>query len=92
MGIGFSSGDIIGTVAEFQFEHRILVPPKVSGKVSDIGAGEFRVDEIVCTLDNAVQLTLMHTWPVRIPAPLKRSSILSSRSSRDSGFSTACSR
>lgn len=92
IGDELSSGDIIGTVAEFQFEHRILVPPKVSGKVSDIGAGEFRVDEIVCTLDNAVQLTLMHTWPVRIPRPSQKKPILSSRSSRDSGFSTACSR
>ena len=72
IGDELSSGDIIGTVAEFQFEHRILVPPKVSGKVSDIGAGEFRVDEIVCTLDNAGQLTLMHTWPVRIPPPLSK--------------------
>ncbi|MGA9085072.1 MAG: V-type ATP synthase subunit A, partial [Methanoregula sp.] len=72
IGDELSSGDIIGTVAEFQFEHRILVPPKVSGKVSDIGAGEFRVDEIVCTLDNAVQLTLMHTWPVRIPRPSQK--------------------
>ena len=72
IGDELSPGDIIGTVAEFQFEHRILVPPKVSGKVSDIGAGEFRVDEIVCTLDNAVQLTLMHTWPVRIPRPSQK--------------------
>src|SRR5208282_1292718 len=47
-------------------------PPKVSGKVSDIRAGEFRVDEIVCTLDNTVQLTLMHTWPVRIPRPSQK--------------------
>jgi V/A-type H+-transporting ATPase subunit A len=71
-GDELSPGDVIGTVAEFQFEHRILVPPKVSGKVSDIRAGEFRVDEIVCTLDNTVQLTLMHTWPVRIPRPTQK--------------------
>ncbi len=67
-----SPGDIIGTVAEFQFEHRILVPPKVSGKVTEIHAGTFTVDEIVCILDNSIQLTMMHTWPVRIPRPHKK--------------------
>jgi V/A-type H+-transporting ATPase subunit A len=67
-----SPGDIIGTVKEFQFEHRILVPPKVTGKVTEIRAGVFTVDEIVCVLDNSVQLPMMHTWPVRIPRPHKK--------------------
>ena len=71
-GDELSPGDIIGTVAEFQFEHRILVPPKVSGKVTEIRAGTFTVDEIVCTLDASVKLTMMHTWPVRIPRPHKK--------------------
>jgi len=64
-----SPGDIIGTVKEFQFEHRVIVPPKISGKVTEIRAGSFTVDEIVCVLDNSVRLSMMHTWPVRIPRP-----------------------
>jgi len=71
-GDELSPGDILGTVAEFQFEHRVLVPPKVSGKVTEIHAGTFTVDEIVCTLDDSIQLTMMHTWPVRIPRPHKK--------------------
>jgi V/A-type H+-transporting ATPase subunit A len=71
-GDELSPGDIIGTVAEFQFEHRILVPPKVSGKVTEVHAGTFTVDEIVCTLDDSIKLTMMHTWPVRIPRPHKK--------------------
>src|SRR5208337_1711453 len=71
-GDELSPGDIIGTVAEFQFEHRILVPPKVSGKVSDIRAGSFMVDEIICTLNTTIQLPMMHTWPVRIPRPIRK--------------------
>jgi V/A-type H+-transporting ATPase subunit A len=63
------SGDIIGTIREFQFEHRILVPPKVSGTVTEIRSGSFTVEEIVCVLDNTTKLSMMHTWPVRLPRP-----------------------
>jgi len=62
-------GDIIGTVREFQFEHRILVPPKVAGTVTEIRPGSFTVEEVVCVLDNTTKLSMMHTWPVRIPRP-----------------------
>ena len=69
VGDNVSAGDVIGTVAEFQFEHRILVPPKVSGKVTEISPGTFSVEETVCALDNTTRLTLMQAWPVRIPRP-----------------------
>jgi V/A-type H+-transporting ATPase subunit A len=71
-GDRLSPGDIIGTVAEFQFEHRVLVPPKVSGTVTDILKGAFTVDEVVCVLDNTVRLTMMQFWPVRIPRPVAK--------------------
>ncbi len=62
-------GDILGTVQEFHFEHRILVPPFVAGTVTEIRSGEFTVEETVCTLDNAIHLLMMQVWPVRIPRP-----------------------
>ena len=62
-------GDVIGMVKEFQFEHRVLVPPKVSGKVTEIRAGSFTVEETVCVLDNTIRLPMMQHWPVRIPRP-----------------------
>jgi V/A-type H+-transporting ATPase subunit A len=64
-------GDIIGTVAEFHFEHRILVPHGVSGAVTDIKSGSFTVEESVCTIDGKTDLPMMQLWPVRIPRPIK---------------------
>jgi V/A-type H+-transporting ATPase subunit A len=67
-----TGGDVIGTVKEFQFEHRVLVPPLARGTVTEIRAGEFTVEETVCVLDNQRRLTMMQHWPVRIPRPLRK--------------------
>ncbi len=64
-------GDIIGTVQETQnIEHRIMVPPDVSGTVEEIKKGKFKVDEVVCTLSGGKKLTMMQKWPVRKPRPV----------------------
>jgi V/A-type H+/Na+-transporting ATPase subunit A len=65
-------GDIIGTVKEFHFEHRIIVPHGAAGIVTEIAAGSFTVEEAVCTLDGKTRLTMMQIWPVRIPRPHKK--------------------
>lgn len=69
-------GDIIGYVQESPLiEHRILVPPTVEGEITEIKAGEFSVDEIVCrvkTQAGAVAgLSLHQVWPVRRQRPVK---------------------
>ena len=70
-----AAGDVIGTVQENSVvEHRIMVPPYVSGKVKSIKEGEFTVDETVCTLATQkgdVKLTMMQKWPVRVGRPYK---------------------
>jgi V/A-type H+-transporting ATPase subunit A len=64
-------GDIIGTVQETQnIEHRIMVPPDMSGIVDEIKIGKFKVDEVVCTLSGGKKLTMMQKWPVRKPRPV----------------------
>jgi V/A-type H+-transporting ATPase subunit A len=64
-------GDIIGTVQETQnIEHRIMVPPDVSGTVEEINKGKFKVDEVVCILSGGKKLTMMQKWPVRKPRPV----------------------
>ena len=63
------AGDVIGTVQEFHFEHRILAPHGTAGTVTDITPGSFTVEEPVCTLDGTTRLSLMQVWPVRIPRP-----------------------
>ncbi len=66
-------GEIIGTVQETQnIEHRIMVPPDVSGTVEEIKKGKFKVDEVVCTLSGGKNLTMMQKWPVRKPRPVSR--------------------
>jgi V/A-type H+/Na+-transporting ATPase subunit A len=66
------AGDIIGTVKEFHFEHRILIPNGGAGTVTGIKAGSFTVEETVCTLDQKTHLSMMQVWPVRIPRPHKK--------------------
>lgn len=71
-GDNVAAGDIIGTVMEFHFEHRILVPHGTAGTVTDISAGAFLVEDTVCTLDHTTKLSMMQVWPVRIPRPHKK--------------------
>ncbi len=69
-----SGGSIIGTVKETEIiEHRIMVPPKLSGTISEISSGAYTVDECVAKLKTdsgeIIDLTLMQKWPVRVPRP-----------------------
>ncbi|TYP58781.1 ATP synthase subunit A [Thermosediminibacter litoriperuensis] len=71
-----SGGDIIGTVQETVIvEHRIMVPPGVSGVVEDIREGEFTVTEPVARIKTdsgqVVEVTMMQKWPVRKTRPYK---------------------
>ena len=63
-------GMVLGTVPEFSFTHRVLVPPTVNGRIASIQAGEFTVEDIVATLQDGTKLSLMHTWPVRKARPV----------------------
>ncbi len=70
-GDKLKGGDIMGTVQETQnIEHRILVPPTISGTISAIKKGKFKVDEVICTLEDGKELTMMQKWPVRKPRPV----------------------
>jgi V/A-type H+-transporting ATPase subunit A len=66
-----SAGSIIGEVQETNIVHRILVPPNVSGGVvKSIKTGSFTVEEVICSLDSGMELTMMQKWPVRVPRPV----------------------
>jgi len=69
-------GDIIGTVPETSIvEHRILVPVGLRGVIKDVKEGDFTVKDEVATLETPdgkrVPLTLMQSWPVKVPRPYK---------------------
>ena len=67
-------GDVLGTVQETSaILHKIMVPPGISGKVTQINAGEFTVEETVAVVEEkngaAHNLNMIQRWPVRIARP-----------------------
>ena len=67
---------MIGTVPETPVVlHKIMVPPNMSGTITDIRSGSFTVEETVATLrtdkGEDVSLTMVQKWPVRIGRPYK---------------------
>ncbi len=67
-----TGGDVLGTVTEYHLEHRVMLPPFVSGIVKDIQSGEFTIDEPICTLEDGTQIPMLQTWPVRKGRPYHR--------------------
>ena len=66
-------GEVIGVVQEtVNLEHKIMVPPNISGTVADIKSGNFTVEDTVCTLTDGTNLQLMQRWPVRVPRPVAK--------------------
>ncbi|QLB51312.1 V-type ATP synthase subunit A [Streptococcus sanguinis] len=68
------AGDILGTVQETNLvEHRIMVPVGISGRLVNISAGSFAVEETVYEIEQAdgsiFKGTLMQKWPVRQGRP-----------------------
>ena len=67
-------GDVIGTVQETSaILHKIMVPPKMSGRLVSIKSGSFTVTETVAVLEGIDgkrhELSMMQKWPVRISHP-----------------------
>ena len=69
------AGDILGTVEETTvITHKIMVPYGVSGKLKDIKAGEFKVEDTIAvieTKDGDKELNMIQYWPVRQGRPIK---------------------
>lgn len=68
------AGDTIGTVPEGIFDHKIMVPFRLPGRMtvkSVVEAGEYSVDQVVAVVaddkgrDHDVKL--MQVWPVKMP-------------------------
>ena len=69
-------GTIIGVVQESSLiEHRILIPPKVEGKVVKIvSEGDYLVDEVMAVIHTPfgenVEVKMYQRWPVKFPRPV----------------------
>ncbi len=65
-------GQVLGTVQEAKnVEHRVLVPPNVTGKITRVRSGNLKVDDVVAELEGGRKLTMKQDWPVRQPRPVK---------------------
>ena len=71
VGDHVETGDVLGVVAENEVvEHRIMVPIGISGKVTKIASGKFKVTDTVAVVDKT-NVTMLQKWPVRIGRPFK---------------------
>lgn len=68
-------GDILGQIQETPLLlHKILVPPGVSGKITEIKEGDFKIDETIALIQTAKgkhEVNCCQTWPVRKLRPVK---------------------
>ncbi len=72
-----SGGDFLGSVQETVIvEHKIMVPPHISGEVVEIYEGEFTVTDVIAKIKtdsgDIVDVTMIQKWPVRMIRPYKQ--------------------
>src|SRR5690554_5765864 len=72
-GAEVKPGDILGVVQETKpVEHRIMVPPGVSGRLVEMKGGSFTIDQTVAkveTSEGIKEVTMVQRWPVRRGRP-----------------------
>ncbi len=84
VGERVSGGDILGVVQETpHLEHRLMLPPGVSGVVEEIRSGPHTIEEIIAIVrveglpvgttsfenGSQLELTMVQRWPARQPRP-----------------------
>ncbi len=76
VGDEVEAGDVVGSVQETaSVVQKIMVPNGVKGRVKDIKAGEFTVEEVVYTLETEEgdkDFTMVQKWPVRSGRPYQK--------------------
>lgn len=74
-GTRVNEGDIIGNVPETRpITHKVMIPPRISGKVEIAREGEYRIKEPVAIVENnekKTEIRMMQEWPVRVPRPIR---------------------
>ncbi len=76
-GAPVGPGDVLGVIQETEaVEHRILVPPDISGRVGEIRSGALRIEETVAVIEGGDgerrEIGMMRRWPVRSGRPYAR--------------------
>src|SRR5690554_6441696 len=71
VGDTVQQGQILGTVPEFAFTHKILVPPGKGGVIKSVSpAGQYTVEQVVATLEDGTEFKMYHPWPVKQARPV----------------------
>jgi V/A-type H+/Na+-transporting ATPase subunit A len=78
VGDRVAGGDLLGVVPETpHLEHRILVPPDLSGVIEEIRGGPHSVEQTIAIIRtertllgmSSQELTMLQRWPARQPRP-----------------------
>ncbi len=73
VGDEVKAGQVLGTVPEFSFVHKIMVPPGQGGTIKTVaGKGEYTIDEVIATFEDGTELKMVHPWPVRQARPVTK--------------------
>jgi V/A-type H+-transporting ATPase subunit A len=79
-GQQLNGGEVIGSVQETELiQHRILVPPDISGELLELApSGEYTIEQSIARIrgadGNIHKLKLFHRWPVRKARPYRKRS------------------
>ena len=77
-GDAVTGGTVIATVPETHaLEHRIMVPPNLSGTIKNVVPdGDYTIHQVIATLTDysghEIPLTMVQHWPIRVPRPTAR--------------------
>ncbi len=76
VGDRVEGGSILGTVPETTLiEHRVMVPPALSGTLKKIASGSFTVTDTIAVIEDdegaTHEIQMLQRWPIRIPRPVK---------------------
>ena len=74
IGDKVTGGDILGTVDETKLiVHKVMVPPNLSGVISNIKSGSFNITETIAEIKTesgeVEKVEMLQYWPIREPRP-----------------------
>ncbi len=73
IGDAITGGDIVGTVQETSvIEHKVMVPPGISGVVEKIESGKHKVQDVIAVLtteEGSTDVAMLQYWPIRVARP-----------------------
>ena len=74
IGDKVTGGDILGTVDETKLiVHKVMVPPNLSGVISNIKSGSFNITETIAEIKTESgemeKVEMLQYWPIREPRP-----------------------